>query len=100
MVLGAGALGSVGACGVLARLPCSLRLNPLASLIFSVVASVVSNAFTKRVDNAFSPSNACTRAFTALLYAVFLDTTSANAVCAVVANVFNEASFRAVFEGL
>ena len=60
MVAGAGVFGSIGVVAVDARLPCNLRLKPFASFITCAVASVVSNAFTNRVDNAFKPLKALT----------------------------------------
>jgi urea transporter len=86
MVAGAGVFGSIGVVAVDARLPCNLRLKPFASFITCAVASVVSNAFTNRVDNAFKPLKALTLSFTLLLYAVFLVITSAKLVCDAVAN--------------
>ena len=78
MVVGAGVVGSTIVATFVERCPCILRLKPFASAIFSPVASVVCNEFTKRVHNARKPSNVAIRALTELLYAVFLVTTSAN----------------------
>ena len=44
---------AVGVCEDDAFLPCILRLNVFALPIVSVVASVVCNALTKRVDKDF-----------------------------------------------
>ena len=89
MVAGAGVVGSIGTTIVDALLPCSFRLNPFASFTIWSLASVVSNAFTNRVDSAFKPLKAFTLSFTLLLYAVFLVTTSAKLVCDVVSKALS-----------
>ena len=66
-MFGAGVFGSVGICEDDAFLPCILRLNVLALSIVSVVASVVCNALTKRVDKDFKPLKAVIRSLTLLL---------------------------------
>lgn len=67
IVVGAGVSVFTGVAFLVERCPCILRLKPFASAIFSALASVVCNAFTKRVHNARNPSNDAIRAFTALL---------------------------------
>ena len=66
-MFGASAFGSAGVSTALALIPCIFLLNAFASAIFSVVASVVCNAFINLVDNDFKsfPSGHTTAAFAA-----------------------------------
>ena len=80
--------------------PCIFRLIVLAFLTFSVVASVVCNALMRRVDSAFMPVNACRRAFTALLYAVFWVMVVAMVALAAVSWVLSAGILSVDFDGL